>query len=466
MKKLLLLIVLTITASCSPDEALIKNDTQDKIISDNPIKSGITKRPVPIGDPNLSPTWDWTASSWNVYFKNESGTIGTANTLNPFIDGTQKIYGNTNVSQADMYPSQGWMLVTRDFGTPTDANSYPFILLYNKLRGVLRVCIFRTYNSTTSYQRISLSFANSTNYPNLFNFASNPVNNNANNSYVQNAITYSGVQQWMVAEFNVIGYQPIIDDNSSINITLSEVADSSITLSGTIKLDGTIEPQAQGSKFWDGVDNIANFVASTGPSIVLMTRKNVPFNVKFDAPTTILRALAKSANGFIAGGKTGSTYNIKLSGTINQTGSITLASPKTSFSVYLKPQNTVAYHTLQKIDWGVINFTPTNVIKTKKNIIDSRCPRSTTTVTFPVNFLKNSLKINPTILSSVSDVKVGEITETSTIDDLVSISQYDSVIHTYSWSDKCGVTTFKQVYIGVLITYIDGTVVYQQIPIL
>lgn len=157
-----------------------------------------------------------------------------------------------------MYPANGWMLVSRDFGTPNEANAYPFVLLYNKYRGILRVCVLRTYDVLSSYQQITLSYAPNVSYPNLFKYSSTRspytienlgyINDNPQSeSFKQTAITTAGVQQWMIADFDVSGFSSSFDPNTSFNISVSEIAQSDVILNGNLQLDGTAQPQAAGS---------------------------------------------------------------------------------------------------------------------------------------------------------------------------------------------------------------------------
>ncbi|PZP51560.1 MAG: hypothetical protein DI598_02910 [Pseudopedobacter saltans] len=306
-------------------------------------------RPLPIGDINLQPDWDWTQPNWITYFKNASGSIGKITTINPFLDPSQKVYGKVNPAKADMYPSKGWMLVARDFGTESDANSYPFIIFYNKYRGILRICILRTNDVLSSYQRITLGFANNSSYPPLFKYI---FGNNVNSESLQTSITTAGVNEWMIADFDASGYSENIDEFSAFNISLSEVVESEINLAGNIKLDGTAQPSASGTpSTLSQLNYIGNFYASTveGAAKVVKTTGD---EFKEGSASLFISSFYKLLKGFSGGN--GSVYNINLSGPIKLQGSLTTSSPKTSFSVYLNnKQGLNNYRSLQDIPWGV-----------------------------------------------------------------------------------------------------------------
>ena len=333
----------------------------DNVLPDQAPRSALAgARVLAPGDPNLDPNWDWTQQSWTTYFNNANGTIGTINSLNPFLDGSQKVYGNVNAQNADMYPAKGWMLVARDFGTPTNADPYPFLILYNKYRGTLRVCILRTYDVLSSYQQITLTYASNSSYPDLFRFSAKSLalGTTQNTGYTQTSITFAGVQQWMISDFDVRGYSGDVPDFSSFNISMSEIAQSAIHLSGGIELNGSAQPKAASQSTFGIVKDVLSFYTSTAEGASKVTK--LPESALDEAITLgsnlLINTMIKLVTGF-SGGSQGSTYNIKLKGTIDQDGSIQLNSPKASFSVYLKPTSgSNAYQALQSIPWGVFNI--------------------------------------------------------------------------------------------------------------
>ncbi|WP_406824970.1 hypothetical protein [Pedobacter sp. KACC 23697] len=420
---LLVLLVLVISA-CKKDEKIVDQTTLFSR-SNSRLSSS---RPLHPGDPNLDASWDWTQHSWTAYFNNANGSVGSVTTLNPFIDGAQLVYGNVDVSKADMYPASGWMLVSRDFGTPTEANAYPFLLLYNKYRGILRVCVLRTYDVLSSYQQITLGYATNTTYPKFFKYSSTkppysgadgPNDNTQSAGYKQTAITSAGVQQWMIADFDVTGYSETFDVNTSFNISVSEVSLSDVALNGNIQLDGTAQPQAGGGPNAEGlIKNAETFYAKTaqGVSNVLKISPDDVIGKMAGGPVLFVKTFFNLLAGF-SGGSSGVPYSIKLKGTTNQTGSIKLTSPKTSFSVYLKPlTGVIGYRALQNIPWGIFNLEGTSAQVTYQTVY--------TTVTdeygypgdvwdgdfrwviFQPNYFNNDLTINPALISEVKSIEV------------------------------------------------------------
>ncbi len=479
------LLLVIFFSSCRKEQ--LKNERPD--LSDRPITAGT--RPLPAGDPNLNPNWDWTQQSWTVYFNNANGTIGTVNTLNPFIDGSQKIYGSTNIANADMYPAGGWMLVARDFGTPTAAPAYPFVILYNKYRGTVRVCILRTYDVLSAYQQISLSWAANPSYPDLFKYAS-PVKtlayeappawvNTYNTDFKQTAVTQAGVQEWMVADFDARGYSGSIDNNLAFNVSMAEIAQSDVVLNGSLQLDGTIQPKAND----DADPNKARAI-----SAILTILGGVGGSTGTDVSGTGGSAagvlgIVKQFLSFFSAPKSGPVYQIGLTGSVTQKGTITLKSPKTSFSVYLKPVSGVlAYRALQTIPWGVLNTNAWPIISdTFSPLLGWQYDPNTgdysevtegysRSVTFSPFFITQALVINPAISSEVASIEVATITNsddpnTYSVSAFVPLGQYEQELNNRPyWKNNFGNPRGWNCFMafGIKLTFNNGAVVYQVLP--
>jgi hypothetical protein len=476
------LLLMLMMVSCKKD--VIKQDVPfEENVASSPKKTKLGSRPLLPNDPNLDVNWDWTSQNWEVFFRNANGGVGRVSTLNPFFDGGQKVYGNTNQQEADIFPRNGWMLVCRDFGTPTDANAYPFFALYNKFRGILRVGILRTVDVQSSYQQISLNFSNatSTTLPKLFKFAGNQVdfnNGNANTTFQQSAITFAGVQEWMIADFNVQGYSADISDFAAINISVSEVTQSDIQLAGKINLDGTAQPQAAGSSTLGVLKNVNSFYSTTKSTVEAALKAPVTWS---SGPTAFLTSVLKLVNGFSGGGG-GSTYNIKLDGTLTQNGTIKTTSPKTSFSIYLKPvDNTSAYRALQVIPWGVFNIEgiplydlryyevpdfdagwgpdgQPNLILGYK--VGGRLPQGC---------ISNgaSFQINPALANDISTIEANLINGNDSPDPTTFTADEFKPLTVFESSEKLvGAGMWHYLAVGLKITFKDGSVVYNAIPVL
>ncbi|WDF68839.1 hypothetical protein PQ465_00300 [Sphingobacterium oryzagri] len=486
-----LMIVMTIFVATSCQKSTTLNPDEKLPIKQNEAAG----RPLPVGDINLDPTYDWTESSWTTYFRNSSGFIGTVTTLNPFIDGGQKIFGNVNTTNADMYASQGWTLVSRDFGTPSDANSYPFIMLYNKYRGIVRVCILRTNDVLSSHQEITLSFAQNASYPKLFRYV---LGDNITANSVQTAITQAGVNEWMIADFDASNYDTSFDNYSSFVISLREIVESNIELAGEIKLEGTAQVKAaSNSGSMDGLKYLVNFftTATTGLAKVTSTSaSSVEQTISSEGVGAVVETIFKLLLGF-SGGGSGSTYNLQLRGPLNLEGQITTSSPKTSFSVYLKNLNDVTgYRAVQPINWGVFSLGSVPKVRDQVDFSSTFIPdpnggpdySEVTTATYRTvelapNFITNaSLLINPDVSSEVQSI---ECTTIEQINDIVDangniLNQMSGTVRTtYETKDLLPLSTFQgstkilsaknnsYLAVGIKIAYTNGNVIYKVIPI-
>lgn len=486
---LLVMIFVFSLVSCKKNEAVVEKP-------ETPLVSKTkASRPLPAGDENLSPTWDWTQNKWTTYFRNSSGSIGTVTTLNPFIDGSQKVYGNVNIGKADMTPAQGWMLVSRDFGTTTDANSYPFIILYNKYRGILRVCILRTNDVLSSYQEISLGFAQNSTYPKLFKYA---VGDDANTSSIQTAITQAGVNEWMIGDFDVSCYDNSFDNYSSFVINLREIAESNISLEGNINLQGTAQPVTSSKTGPLGqINSIAGFYSSTAEGISKITKStasSIQDLMTSGGAGALLKTFYKLFTGFSGGGGTASVYNINLRGPITLNGKLTTSSPKTSFSVYLKNLSSVSgYRAVQNIPWGVFSIGKLQTFSDSEQTITKWVlnpgdldPSETTvgyyrSVQFQPNFISNSsFTINPAVADAVQSIECVTIEQTDDVVDEngnVIESSSGKIRTTYDISSFENLATFQNrivylsaknnyyIAIGIKITFKNGSVVYKVIKV-
>jgi hypothetical protein len=196
--------------------------------------------------------------NFNVYYtQNGMGNQGFSATLrSPFYE----LVTNPNtihfVDQAekDFKPENGWELIGRNFGSPTQGINNPFFILYNKFSGTIRVFvnIRNTGNLSANVASITLSFNNLTRKTALFNQlgentnAVNSFNNKARGNNL-NSYVNSGVNDnyfWLYADYIAL-YDPctcgIISD---LQIRVKLVSESIITMSinntETVLLNNTI----------------------------------------------------------------------------------------------------------------------------------------------------------------------------------------------------------------------------------
>ncbi len=421
-------------------------------------------RILPAGDPNLDPNWNWESSQWVAYFTNIGGSIGTASTVNPFFN--DPIFGNADPSQIDMRASDGWMLVARDFGTPTSAPRHPWIMLYNKYRGLLRVCVLRTSDLLTSDQNLSLEFDSSVVAPTSFIFTGETE---------QLANTKTGSLQWMVGEFNLQGYDPTINRQARLRVNIREVANQDITLNGGITLIGVAQPKPKPF----GVSNLFEIGSYTSklfdklPDFGDNTFKDV---VKDLTKPELLGAAGGLIKSFTSSGKS-PTYNISLVGEIALQGTMSLSTQRGTVDVYLRTDanNSGQYKALNNIPWGVMRYKSEVGIKVQANYVQ-QIPMWFINYTTPTGFFDNILGINPTLSSQVSSIEAGWVKFEQDNVQLQSLNTFKAQVLREQvqlplrpWeSGNIGEIIdgiLKQFEVAVRITYSNGDVVYNRIPV-
>jgi len=423
MKTIGLLLILFLCFGCE-EQPLVEQFDEDPpqtILTEVVPLAVANNRLLPPNDPNLNSDWDWEDSSWKISFLNSEGQIGSFDAVNPFYS-TNPIFGNGDPNQVDMREKDGWKLVARDFGTPTDAPIYPWIMLYNQYRGLLRVCLLNTRNSETGYLNLSLSFGLSDSAPALFDFTEG-----ASQSAVVNAIPF----EWMVAEFNLQGYDPSIDTQARLHLGIHDVSISKMfngqLLQVQMRASGVLTSpylvESYSFKLWDQIPEIGNdrFMSRTQ-------------NINQDA-----HSLTAHTGGLIQNLTSSGNYpntSITLESDSRLEGIIELGSPRGGIEVYLSPNaNNKGYpKALNPISWGVMNYNEVEVAANQA----------------PGSFLL----INPAISESIATIEAGWIRPDQPGVTFVPLTVFES-----SLVDN-PVTA-----IAVRITFENGDVVYNRVPV-
>ena len=153
-------------------------------------------------DSSLNYDWDWTTRLWNVNILNYLGQPVQNDITSPFWDASQK-YSHVDITKVDMYQKDGWTLLKRDLGNKTSSTAYPYVILHNPVRGLLRVCIMRTRPSFQSFEETTISLKD--------------------NSYASRDTTQTPLFDWMVTQHNVSKIDKSMLKPSEINLTVKEV---------------------------------------------------------------------------------------------------------------------------------------------------------------------------------------------------------------------------------------------------
>jgi|GEM_PF-1183417 len=197
-----------------------------------PFRSGITNPQ----DPNLDPNWSWhTDRNPQVMYYNVQNRVQKINKVVylPFFSSGHDLCHPT---KKDMYPEDGWMLFCKDFGTPTRAPEMPFFILYNKYRGILRVLFYNAQQINYSLFKADLSFVTSSQSAAILTFSDNvkpflyDYDPNKSDIVLGEIAKFGG---WGYADFSLFGYDPRLNKNAIMRLTVHGVNESVIKLNST-----------------------------------------------------------------------------------------------------------------------------------------------------------------------------------------------------------------------------------------
>ncbi len=212
-------------------------------------------------DPNLKVNWDWTDDSdYTLYYltSNIGGTINWITKKMPYYDqygpAFRDLFSFSN--DPDIQEVDGWVLLARDFGTPTSAPLLPWFMLYNKYRGVIRWFFVNTYFDNTYSHFLGTmkhqDAAGTTTAVLTWLDHEKGFLDDYDGDVVQTYIGDMAPGQWAFVDFMVKGYDPNIQENAAFTFSIQGVLQSDITLEGLIT---TEENQAIANK------------KSTGPNL-------------------------------------------------------------------------------------------------------------------------------------------------------------------------------------------------------
>jgi len=359
------------------------------------------------GDPNLDPNWDWTLTmpgqGHQMHYSTAAGQILTASAQTPFRMNGEDFFAYSE-TVADMYKEDGWMLVARDFGTPTVAPRLPFFILYNKYRGILRVFALNVNGLSNSLYQMRLGFRTTSPKPAVFTLSgADPSKRFLDNFDSNGFLRYLGVSTpggWYYGEFNLAGYDPNISVNTVFRLELDGINSSAIQLNGSIALGGTVTLQGiiqgrgnlsgyypssgsnstgflnKGEKYFKSTSEVFEAVgkitAKKGSSSFLAATAAVP---KVGPVIKAVGSILALINTFIGGNEKNTSRepisltldltqdasfrgNILLEGMLNLSGTIETNLPIFKMDFAMSTSNPVAevYKPVQSIPWGVMNL--------------------------------------------------------------------------------------------------------------
>jgi Secretion system C-terminal sorting domain len=168
--------------------------------------------------------FQWFSPTWKMYIQNGTNAPNEYNAASPFntivVPGTnlENVLDLYTLSKSEYAPSEGWVLVKKSFGIPTDGIVFPYIILYNKYQALLRIVFYippgsETYTSFNS-SSVALMFGRlgtEKKISGLLSFATLPTNaldgiDNKSSMTTPNLFSTGG-KYWLKADFPM-AYDP------------------------------------------------------------------------------------------------------------------------------------------------------------------------------------------------------------------------------------------------------------------
>ncbi|MBL7996828.1 T9SS type A sorting domain-containing protein [bacterium] len=215
-------------------------------------ETSILSRAMAPGDPNLDPNWDWTVDiSYDLYGIVNQGIAYYPGQKLPYFTLSGSTSGLNVGESADNYRdfrrSDGWILLHRDFGTPTSAPNVIHYVLYNRYRGVMRVFYFNNIlQGTYQYAFVKLSFEPGTPKTGILGSEDeNPFLDSYNPNVIQTAVS-SNVENnpaWCYADFDVSMYDDLVSGktDATLKFIIEGIQTSAMKLAGSQTLQGVME---------------------------------------------------------------------------------------------------------------------------------------------------------------------------------------------------------------------------------
>ncbi|MHB2156508.1 hypothetical protein ACX8XN_19210 [Calditrichota bacterium GD2] len=237
-------------------------------------------------------SWDWTdpdAYPDYFYISGESQPIPS---VFPFSDANLGVI----VEKGDYEPEDGWILLYKDFGSEDFPVKMPYMVLYHKYTGIMRVYIFLV--CPESYTKISVKTYFEMNGSANLAFAISPSYAlDKENEYINNAIigyTQGSDGQWIYQDIP-IAYDPSIGELEHVSF----IFDTWGIINTNIEIDGKMQLEQK---------NIANLgqTSKNFPQIIDGAGKSLSekYNSWSKAQTSTKNAFNDAANFFQNLGKT------------------------------------------------------------------------------------------------------------------------------------------------------------------
>ena len=236
---------LTLPQSTNGSHYLIaKVDVLENVLETNEFNNE-TSTLITIGDPpsvceykEQMQNWDWRSENYEFYTV-QQGVLNVPSpwTSNNFGDQTQYFI---QTPTKDFQPSDGWVLIQKDFGTSTAPISNPYFILYNKYSAILRAFVALSDNEINlgnDKVGVSLAFGDGSQRTALLEHYTdskgrNPLfefNNNIDELIISNDFGSAQPYYWQHADF-LMNYDPCTcKSNGYLELKTRKIEPSQLT---------------------------------------------------------------------------------------------------------------------------------------------------------------------------------------------------------------------------------------------
>ncbi|MEY4937583.1 MAG: hypothetical protein RIS64_3942 [Bacteroidota bacterium] len=283
------------------------------------------RSPVNLQRPSFTNHFDWRPKYFPTYINPTSELYDShGDIVSPFWQ-SPNFQLDHLVESKDNRPEDGWELLVKDFGGvhgseyPEDANrfvqTYPYVVLYNKYMGKMRVFMVRKRTENINFLKFTLSFigGNSSSLLDLHRGELIALDAPFASGELQSiAPAQNETGKWFFAEFPMI-YDPCTCNfDSKLKILIENIVVSNLQLEGSVSgqlvtNNTNLAQQEQGNNFTfsDGVDagkkyvkffsTLGKFVTETKGAIQMTNTDPNPR--RLEASTAALNSLGRLVSG-------------------------------------------------------------------------------------------------------------------------------------------------------------------------
>lgn len=108
---------------------------------------------------------DWTRQDFTMYLALKQAVEPNGSLIRSPFYARETMYGNQNVNILDLpnttwrdcLPEDGWVLVQKDFGAPGKFINHPYLILYNRFSGLLRIFLLVGQEDASLFSRATIT---------------------------------------------------------------------------------------------------------------------------------------------------------------------------------------------------------------------------------------------------------------------------------------------------------------------